>query len=205
MSLGPPKPPLRESPLSREKAALELQKLRFDMRHARRTYNLQVINAVLLVATALVIFYFVQRPQVGQLEAARLAAEAQARMNERQHIGSLLISALNLSKDADRRRALEAITILYPQYDFLRAILDAQTAIAQSSTPSSDPAKPCTPAHVISYLERARDEIRAKYEIEKNFGSPRSRPGEGAVAAALLRQAQELDLVIVRVKSGAVC
>lgn len=175
MPLGPPKPPVRESPLSREKAKLEITKLQLDIRYVQRTFRLQTINAIALILIGLAVLYFFQRPQLDSLEATRLATE-------KHQVATLLISVQAIANDADRKRMIEMLAQQWPSHDFLRAIVQSNRAIAQLG--------PCsTPGD----LDAAINELQWQFHREITGGGGTGLAGYGPAAKAIRAQ---MDMII---------
>jgi hypothetical protein len=97
------------------KEQLELQKISLEIKYAHRTFLLQALNAFALMAIAIVVFLFFQRPQLDQMSATRLSLE-------RQHIESTLVGIFNMKSDADKRTMLEYLRSEYPQFEFLNSM-----------------------------------------------------------------------------------
>lgn len=115
------------APTLSSKEELELEKLRLDIRFARRSFALQLANFISLVCMALVVFYFFQRPQVQTMEATRVASE-------KHQVAQLVIAAQAISNEPERLRVLDMLAEQYPSHTFVVRIARSVKSIAEAST-----------------------------------------------------------------------
>jgi hypothetical protein len=140
------RPPAAEEPSPHpDKAALEIEKLRLEIKYARRTFVLQSTNSLALIVMALLVFYFFQRPQIDILESNRATSE-------KQQVATLLIAAQNIAKAEDKRRVIQVLVSQWPQHAFLKEVAKSDIVVAESkeevkTVPPIPSATPPTPSN----------------------------------------------------------
>ncbi|WP_148287795.1 hypothetical protein [Rhodopseudomonas sp. B29] len=187
------------------KEELELQKLQLEIMYSRRGFRLQLANFVTLVAIALTVFYFFQRPQVQTMEAARLATE-------KHQVAQLVIAALGISGDAERARILVMLAEQYPHFAFVgkiatnaKLITEASARGSITSPASRDEASQDSGMHIAQLpvqpfrtelksaaktynkIDESIQEINAQLQVEQSRGSkaPSDQAARGALTIAL--------------------
>src|SRR5262249_43932103 len=122
--------PENKPALVEAKQLLEIEKLRLEMKFIPRNHYAQFLNPVTVFVVGLLVFYFVQRPQIDQMEITRLATE-------KQQVSTLAMSALALDNPQDRATMLNAVNAMYPQYEFLGSLARSQTLLTQVAAASA--------------------------------------------------------------------
>ena len=97
------------------KRALEIQKLRIEVKHYNRSFFAQITNTMVIGGIAIAVLYFSQRPQVLELEATR-------EQSEKNNIATLILSVQNLKDPKEKHSMIVLLSNLYPQYTFIRDI-----------------------------------------------------------------------------------
>jgi hypothetical protein len=170
------------APSDPSKESLEIAKLQLELRYIRRNFFAQIANTILLVLVGIVVFYFFQRPQIGQMEVSRVAAE-------KQQIATLVIAAQNLQNSDDRRKMVEMLSEQWPQYEFVRAIAKSYDAMDEKRRPKviSTRAEQCTEyAKNLDELNNSLNQIEASVVKEMLTG-------RGQSIVALDRQYTEIS------------
>ena len=215
------------SDLEDEKHHLEIAKLKMELRYIRRNFIAQVFNILALVSVGLIVFYFFQRPQIDQMENARVA-------NEKQQVANLLITAQSIEDSNDKRKMIQTLSNIYPQYEFLSQIAQSNIIIAEkpaadlsktnsppfskptpspSSTPSVATASPTPPPSEVekqsepcTALQNKFDELlqqghqlRISFDNEKRGLGLTRMAGMGPVAQSLMIQLRAVDAEKARV------
>lgn len=141
------------------KEELELEKLRLEIRFARRGFALQLANFVTLICIALLVFYFFQRPQVQTMEAARVATE-------KHQVAQLVIAAQAISGEAERIRVLDMLAEQYPHFPFVIRIARSVRPITEANAQASDQQDQRTRPQSSTQFASSRDDLR-RAEIDR--------------------------------------
>jgi hypothetical protein len=198
---------MRDLPTSKEQ--LEIQKLQLDIRHANRSFWVQVSNVIALIAIAIVGFYFVQRPQMDHLEASRVAIE-------KQQVANLLISAQGLDSDAEKKNMIEILARMYPEYDFVAKVAQSTLVIAQgppagnaraivtqsagASISADSSADDCVPVRTrVAALEASERDLASGLRAEQS--GARDTPVAKSLRLQLDRTARQISLEKTRLQS----
>jgi hypothetical protein len=200
---------MRDLPTPKEQ--LEIQKLQLDIRHANRSFWVQVTHVLALIAIALVGFYFVHRPQIDLAEASRAAIE-------KQQVANLLISAQGLSSDAEKKNMIEILARMYPEYDFVAKVAQSTLVIAQGppagnaraivtqsagadvSAGSGVSANECEPVRArVAALEASERDLASGLRAEQ--ASARDTPVAKSLRLQLDRTARQISLEKTRLQS----
>jgi hypothetical protein len=134
-----------ETPGAVEKEALEIAKLKLEADklkvetaklHRERsiaplTLAAQVFGSLCIIATGFIVLYFFQRPQLDQMDAARIS-------NERLQLENYVISIQKFENDNDKVQAFEVLAAQWPQYPFLADLAHSAQTVVQTKRVAAD-------------------------------------------------------------------
>jgi hypothetical protein len=122
--------------LAEVKQQLEIEKLKLETRFIKRNHYAQLSNTAGLVLVGLLVFYFIQRPQVEVADATRVSAERQAEMSrlstEKYQALSMYLTARDTKDDDERARKIQLVATVYSNQEWLAAIAKSEVAIDET-------------------------------------------------------------------------
>ena len=114
------------------KEELERQKLSLEIKYVHRTFLVQALNASALVAIAIIVFIFFQRPQLDQMAETRAALELQ-------HVENTLVGIFNLKNDSDKKLMLDNMYKQHPRFDYLGTLAKSFEAKPEPMKNTTEP------------------------------------------------------------------
>jgi hypothetical protein len=191
----------RPSPSAREKEKLEIRKLQTDILFAKLTFTMQIINSVSILALGILILLYFQRPQIEQMEAARLAAE-------KQQIALALERANAVENSQQRAAQFTMLKSLFPQYrEIVGAAEDTRNLMDIRTVPVQDKDMCAEALANITKLENGRERLEAELAAEVegvrsgSIGSGKA--GLGPIAKGIQQQLADLRTKIDTAKAQA--
>jgi hypothetical protein len=111
--------------LEAEKLKIETAKLRRDRTFVPLTFAAQVFNALCIILAGVIVLNFFQRPQLEQMEAARIS-------NERLQLENHVISIQKYENANDKINAYKILADQWPQYSFLSNMVKNEQALLEA-------------------------------------------------------------------------
>jgi hypothetical protein len=177
-----------EDDLNSTKRSLEVKKLHLEIMYMRRTFWAQIGNTFAILALGAAALYFFQRPQISQMEAARLS-------NEKQYVISTVVSAYNMKDPKDRQQVLSILAQGFPEYPFVSTLLRGLEVVnSPTSFASFDSADERCKAIRARLIDARAAKDRTHDEVLKEIsGLGRTgQMGEGPIANLLRDQEAQL-------------
>jgi hypothetical protein len=198
---------------ARSKDELEIQKLQLEIRYIKRSFFVQLLNPICIIAIGLSVLFLYQRPSLEQTELVRLS-------NEKIQVGNMLHAAQDEQDDAKRQRRLDQLSVEWPQYPQVAAIalankqeLEAKEVIQQRNSELKEKAEMQEVEHKIRCTNLSSQiaglkpsvslleiEIRAEKYLGDAAGSV-GKIGQGPIMRALELQASRVKLELDRARA----
>jgi hypothetical protein len=174
--------------MSSLKLALEVEKLRTEIRQARRTFWAQIANTATILGLGVAALYFFQTPQITEMERTRLS-------NERQYVTNSVIAAYGMKETVDRDAMLTMLTREFPQYEFVAALRRGTQLVGEqlTSKPGESAKDKCiTMSRALDQVANARTQLKSRIEDEMPGRGQSRQAGAGPIVRLLRVQEEEL-------------
>jgi hypothetical protein len=181
----------RKTALETEKLEREISKIKRDTWLAPLVLMAQAFNTACLVAIALVVLFYFQRPQVEEQEKSLVATTNAT-------VSTALLRVLEMADKDQQRQARKLLLKLYPESTVLAEIVKSDEAIVASQAIATKQLPGLTAAR----CNELRNQIQTLEAAEEDLSS-RRRAEElasryGSLVKALERQEEEVHLSMAR-------